>query len=236
MRSLYLLTALLAAELVVLGQPDNGTLTISAARTQALMPPDQATFDVTVFSRFESGLDQVLAALPGTGITSADLTGVVGTSPGQELQWIFVVSAPFSKMADVAATLMALQKTIGQNNSGLGLRFDLSSIQVSQEARQSHPCSFSDLVTDARAQAQRLADAAGVGAGPILSLSDGGTSGTFVGAVAPRGRFSFNSVGLVDPLVGVPAIQFFNLGLLTTALPAPASCSMVVKFKLLAQQ
>src|SRR5260370_19326045 len=55
--------------------------------------------------------------------------------------------------------------------SGLTLIFSLSRLQVSPELQQSKGCLLSDVMADARVQAQTLADAAGLAVRPIVALS-----------------------------------------------------------------
>ena len=54
---------------------ESNTLTISATRSTYLQP-DQVVFSLSVSSPVSTGLDQVVAALSGLGITSANLSGV----------------------------------------------------------------------------------------------------------------------------------------------------------------
>ncbi len=214
MASLFLATVFLA-----FGQLDSDTLTISASRS-IIVPPDQALFNVSVLSDLNTSLDQVVAALQGTGMSASNLSTVHGYSPGPvntsvtrgraSLRWYFTLLVPFTKMASVAATLTNLQKTIGQQNSGLTLIFSLSRLQVSPELQQSKGCLLSDVMADARVQAQTLADAAGLAVGPIVALSD--RSG---GQVLAGG---FNTPSLGARLQAPTGISF--VGLRT----APVSC------------
>jgi uncharacterized protein YggE len=186
--------------------------------------PDQVLFAVNVQSGLNTSLDDVVAALQGSGITAANFVGLsvspsllyVGTPAipstivAPPMQWIFSLSAPLAKIKDTIAMLTALQKSVAQQNTGLMLSFNVQGTQVSAQAQQSHPCAASDLLNDARAQAQKLADAAGLSLGGILAMS----SGTSVS-------------GSVGTSVSVSAVISFAPPVL------PSVCSMTVKFALL---
>ncbi len=199
------------------GQIESNTVRISASR-QIVVPADQAVFGVAVTSPTSVILDQILAALPGTGITSADLTGVQNYDP-VTFQWNFSLAVPLTSLTGTIATLSKLQQSIGQNNSGqnnsgLALTFSLNGTQVSPQLQASQPCSNADLIADATAQAQQLVAAAGMRLGPIRRLS--GTPS-------------------IQPSSGVNANFFsgsFSAFLLEGA-PPPVSCSLVVEFQLL---
>jgi hypothetical protein len=60
------------------------------------------------------------------------------------------------------------------NNSGLTLTFYVEGIQVSPQLQQSQPCSQAALLSDAQSWAKQVANAAGVSAGPILSIATPG--------------------------------------------------------------
>jgi len=234
MRTFFIILLLLGAQLLAFGQIDSGAITIRATRS-IIIPPDQAVLGIDVSSSFNAGLDQVVAPLQGLGITAANLSSVSGSnsaglfnvggtgtgSSNDFLDWSFQLTVPFQKMPGTVAALGALQKTIGQNNSGLSLTFYVSALQTSVEAQQAQ-CLQAALIADARAQAQKLADAAGSGVGPIWSLSDNG--GSSIGAAqAPR--------------LGVLAFATVTSVLVQTAFVTPfvssANCSLVVQFKLM---
>src|SRR5260370_31326366 len=60
-------------------QLDSNSITVSASRSGTLQP-DQALFVVSVQSDLNTSLNDVLAALQGSGITSANFSGVSGNS------------------------------------------------------------------------------------------------------------------------------------------------------------
>lgn len=197
-------------------QLDSNSITVNASRSAALQP-DQALFVVSVQSDLNTSLSDVLAALQGSGITSANFAGVstlfpslifspgtgpVTSPPAPTIQWAFDLPVPLTKTKDTLAALTALQQSIAQNNKSLKLSFSIQGTQVSQQFQQSQTCSISDLLTDARTQAQKLADASGVTLGVILAMSSQASSS----AIAAFGDFVSNSIF------------------------APAPCAVTVKF------
>ena len=114
---------------------------------------------------------------------------------------------------------MALQQAIAKANNGLTLSFYISGLQVSDALAQLQTCPFADLISDARAQAQKLAQAAGLSAGPILSINAGGSAAT-------------------PPLTAsaIDAVLSLSLLLGSVEAPAPSGCALVVKFQLLRYQ
>src|ERR1700691_5414366 len=148
------------------GQLESNTVTISATRSISLQP-DQVVYSLSVNSALNTTLDQIVAALSGLGVTSANLTGVNNNSAPQTLQWSFALAAPFPNLGATIGSLIKLQQTITQNNSGLTLTFSIAGTQVSAQLQQSQSCSNSGLIADATAQAQKLVAAAGLTLGPI---------------------------------------------------------------------
>lgn len=164
------------------GQLDSNTITVTASRS-ATLQPDQVVISVDVTSDLNTTLDDVVAALAGSGITIANFSGVNNNnyfyvnpfSPTPSMQptidWSFTLPVSLSKMKDTLAMLTALQKTIAQKNSALTLSFAVQGTQVSPQLQQSQVCSVSDLLSDARAQAQKLASAANLFLGSVLAMS-----------------------------------------------------------------
>jgi uncharacterized protein YggE len=207
---------LFLASVPAFAQLDPHTLTISANR-QINLQPDQVVFGLSVSSSVGTNLGQIVAAVAGLGITSANLTGV-NNDLAPQLQWTFTLAVPLSSLTATIGSLTNLQQTIAQNNSGLALTFEVNGTQVSAQLQQSQSCSTSDLIGDATAQAQKLATAAGMTLGPILTLS---------------------SAGLIQPAAIQPAsLVFFNPNatsvsdFLLGATSPPVTCSLVVEFQL----
>jgi hypothetical protein len=186
-RSLIICFVLSAS--LVFGQLDSNSVTVTASRGTNLQP-DQVTFSVVVQSNLNSNLDDVLAALQGSGITISNFSGInvapVGVfvvngvpSPEPGINWTFVLPVPLSKIKETTSNLNTLQQKIAKQNSGLKMLFSLQGAQVSPQLAQSQPCVMADLLADARAQAQKLASAAGLNIDTILAMS--GFAGTAQG-------------------------------------------------------
>jgi uncharacterized protein YggE len=217
------LPLLLLAAVPLFAQLESHTLTISASRSINLQP-DQVVFGLTVSSAATASLDQIVSALGGLGITSANLTGVNNYSASTTFQWNFTLAAPLANLSATIDSLAKLQQTIAQNNSGLTLTFSVNGTQVSQQLQQSQSCSNADLIADATAQAQKLAAAAGLTLGPIRELSNAPpleSSGPAYAVPVPAARFGF----------------FLNVGsfsnFLLAGVPSPVTCSLLVTFQLL---
>jgi hypothetical protein len=162
------------------GQLESNSITVSASNNTNLQP-DQAIISVYVQSGTNVGLDDVLTALQGSGITVANFSGVstsqqtltcVGTSTLTfTLQWTFSLPVPLANTKATAASLTTLQQTIAKQNNGLTLTFSITGTQISQQLAQSQTCSLAALITSATTQAQGLAAAGGLTLGSILALS-----------------------------------------------------------------
>jgi uncharacterized protein YggE len=199
---------------LLFGQVDSNTVTVTASQSVNLQP-DQVVFAVSVTASINSSLDDVLAALKGSGITIANLSGVgngslipIGILPGNPqpsatIQWSFTVGVPFSQMKATVTALTSLQQSITQANSGFTLSFSVQGTQVSSSLQLSQTCSIAGLVADATAQAQKLASAAGLNLGSILAMSSGASA---------------------------PIYSFESVGALTSQLALPQSCVLTVKF------
>lgn len=182
--SALLFTALLFTSWCSLafGQLDSNSITVTASNNASLQP-DQAIFSVTVQSPLSTGLDDVLAALQGSGITAANLSGVstnnqfgVPVPPQPTLVWSFNLPAPLANTKATVASLTTLSQNIAKANNGLALSFNIVGTQVSQQLAQSQTCSLSGLIASATTQAQALAAVGGVTLGAISALSSS-TSG-----------------------------------------------------------
>jgi hypothetical protein len=211
MRNIWLLLA--ASASLGFGQLDPYTVTISASRSTAVQP-DQIALSVYVTSGLNTGLNDVVAALPGSGITAANLYSVstLPYMPQQTLQWAFALTVPLSQIGATIATLTNLQQTVAQNNSGMTLTFATGPAQASPQLLASQSCSIPDLVADARAQAQKLADAAGLPLGQLITIQSGAP-----GSPVPE----------VISLIGAPGFPVFG-----GAGSTNFNCTIVVKFAL----
>src|ERR1700733_5585608 len=111
------------------GQLDSNSITVSVSNN-ANLQPDQAVFSVTVGSSITSGLDDVLAALQGSGITAANFTGVstqgqaiailsagpLPTTPMPAIGWTFSLPVPIANTKATVATLTTVQQNIAKLN------------------------------------------------------------------------------------------------------------------------
>jgi hypothetical protein len=182
-RSLVLAFAL--ASSLAFGQLDSNSVTVTATRSSNPQA-DQMLFGIFVDTGFDSNLTDVVALLQGAGVTAANFSNVSttqgilildpGPNPSGDLQprpileWTFGLPVPMARMKDTVSQLNALQQSIAKKG-GATMSFQVQGTQVSPQLQQSQSCSISDLLTDARAQAQKLADAAGLNLGVILALS-----------------------------------------------------------------
>src|SRR5580704_5118914 len=114
------------------GQPGSGTVTVTASNNSNPQP-DQALFSVSVNSGIGQSLDSVVTAVASAGISAANLSGLNFQSATPPLTWTFQLIVPVTQVKNTTTTLLALQKTISQNNSGLTLSFSLQGTQVSQQ-------------------------------------------------------------------------------------------------------
>jgi len=172
------LSILLFTVAVACGQISPNSVTVIATRNTALQP-DQVVFGIAVTSGVTSTRDEVIAALQGSGITAANFSNVntiqVYDSQGQTtivaLQWQFSQRVSLQAMKSTIGQMSAVQKSIAQADKGFSMSFSVQGLQVSSQAQQSQTCSLQDLIADARAQASKLASAAGKGVGAILAMS-----------------------------------------------------------------
>jgi uncharacterized protein YggE len=204
----------------MIGRPGPNSITITATRT-ANTPPDQALIAINMTSAPTANLDDITAALSAAGITGATFTGVSTTTiyvtngnqtvPQSVLEWSFSLTVSLAKLKDALAPLAAAQQTIAKQNSGLALSFYIEGAQISGQTQQAQPCSQSDLISDARTQAEKVAIAAGVISGPMLSISDSASQTAVPAYIAGD----------------------FLLGVVTSVLYSPpASCSLTAQFQL----
>lgn len=225
MRSLCLITILLAGGSLLFGQLDSDTLTIQASRTVNLTP-DQVVFSISISASPNTSLDQVVAALANLGVTAANLANVAGGTDSQSATyWDFTLAAPLARMKATIASLTALQQSIAQSSTTITLMFQIQGSQVSADLIQSQPCSMTELFAAAQAQAQSVASVAGLAVGPVMTLSN------------------LNLTPVPNQVTGAFALAGFTGSagtivqrVLTTPRSAPVTCSLIVKFKLLRYQ
>ncbi len=217
MSTRWLIIVMLAGS-PVFGQLESHTVSVTASRSINLQP-DQALLSLTVTSATIAPMDQVVSALSSLGVTAANLNGVSNSSNPPSVLWYFNMTAPLKSLTSTINSLTTLQQTITQNNSGLSLNFSVNGTQVSNQLRQSQSCSSSDLISDATAQGQKLAAAAGMSLGPLLSVSQ--VPLTVPAAIGRVGGFAELEVGA------------FTATTFVTTPPSPVTCSVSVQFRLL---
>jgi len=216
MRILFVIVLPMMFIPLAFGQLDANSITVTASRDITPGQPDQVLFSVDVMSGFDTNLDDIIAALQGSGITVTNFSGLsssflsfsvgvgIPSLPPPMLDWSFRFAVPFSSTKDTMAKLSTVQQSLAKKNTGLSISFTIIGAQVSAQSQAT--CPFSDLVADARARAQRVADAGGVAVGNILAMSS-----------------ASSSAGLI------PSV---SLGVLPATTLPPTPCSLTVKFAL----
>jgi uncharacterized protein YggE len=205
-------------------QPEPHTITITASRTLT-SPPDQVLVAIYINSGLNAGLEDISGAIAAAGISGAAFSGVgtftdYSSSPqGQSvLQWNFTLTASLAALPGTLAQLGMAQQTISKQNPALSVSFLVEGLQVSP---QSQPvCPQAGLISDATAQAQAVATAAGLSAGSILSMST---------VAVPTAALV--SAGIPAPPAGSGFGYASFLVSSVTSNPASA-CSLAVQFQL----
>jgi hypothetical protein len=85
---------------------------------------DLVVFGVTVTASINSSLDDVRAALKGSGAAIANLSGVNG---------VFAVGGPFVQMQATVASLTSLPRSIIQANRGFPFWFEFDACFSAQD-------------------------------------------------------------------------------------------------------
>jgi hypothetical protein len=162
---------LLLLPVVAMAQLTPNSVTVTASRTTETTI-DQTSFYVSVDSKTEAGLDDILAAVRGAGLTMANFHGVSYSDssyvPAADTQvtWYFSLSVPLTQMKATIGLLTGVRNSLDKDGK-YSLTFRVSSITSSTQ----QGCSFADMITDARTSASKLAGAAGLSAGAILAIS-----------------------------------------------------------------
>jgi hypothetical protein len=163
-----------------LAQTTPNSVTVTATQNTSV-PPDQAVFWISVTAPLTASQDDVLTALQGSGITLANFTNVYtvtvsnictasGCTSQQNLQWNFTWIVPYSDLKSTIQKLNGLQLALTKGDKGLALSFSVSRAQASAQS-QVAACSLTDLISSARAQALKLANAADKSLGAINNMS-----------------------------------------------------------------
>ena len=169
-------SALLLLPFLAFAQTTPNSVTVTASRNPTVSP-DQALVSASVNTPTTASLDDAVAALQGAGITSANFSSLstVQTFVGQktitQLQWSFALTPDLTALKTTLATLTGIQQAVAAKNNGTSVTFSVQGTQVSQKAAQAQPCSLADIMSDARAQAAKLAGAANMTVGSVLAVS-----------------------------------------------------------------
>jgi hypothetical protein len=144
------------------------SVTVTASRDTSVKP-DITRFTISVDAGVDASLEEVVAAASPAGVTAANFTGIsyYQLSSAQPVTWSFAVTAPLSELKARLATLTALQNSLAKDKK-FALSFVVGGSEVSP---QSQTCSLTDLIADARAQAAKLASAAGMSVGAVQAVS-----------------------------------------------------------------
>ncbi len=215
MRSLWLGILLAAVESLAFGQLDSDTLTVTVTRSVNLQP-DQIVFVIIRTTPASIGLDEVLASLKGAGITAGNFYTVFSNPGSDDLNWLFTLAVPFSKISATAAQLSA-QK----------VSFSVDGSQVSAESERAQQCSVASLMPEAKARAKKVADTAELAVGDVLTISAGNAPAVIQRLVAARPPSPVKA----DRALISSVQSFFLPNVVVTR--GPVSCFLTVKFKLL---
>ena len=212
-----LVLAAIACAPLAFAQLDSNSISVTATRYMTALP-DQAVFAVEVTAAPDVTLTQMLTPLQKVGIGVENLDGIgldfsAGLRPPDgrfAWTWSFSLPVPLSNMQDTARALAALAQSPDTASRGLRVSFFVAGVSASAARLSSLECPAAQLIADARAQAQKMASAAGSTVGPILGVSQAPVA-------IPRAAF----------LSGIPASRI-SAWFDTT----PAACAITVKFRL----
>jgi hypothetical protein len=169
---------------LALGQSATNSITVTASRNPNVQP-DQVVFRIAVDAGLDATRDDALNALQGSGITAANFQGVAtvqqydpkSQKTVSQIEWTFALPVSIANMKSTIGLLSAVQASNAKKNNGLAISFGVAGTQASAQAQQAQQCAVTDLLNDARAQAQKLAGAAGKTVGALLAMS-GATAAT----------------------------------------------------------
>jgi uncharacterized protein YggE len=191
MRTLVLILAIaVAAFAQVDGIATSGTRTVT-------LSPDEVTFNITVVTDINSTLEQAVAAVQDAGVTSKHLLGIASSeeyygpqplSRTPRLAYGFTITLPSSKLKETTDKLEAARRRIAADSGG-DVVFTLyvnATEKAVQEARQRL---VTELLAEAKTNAQFLANAAGLTLGNLLNVSENaypasGVPGPYYGSIS----------------------------------------------------
>jgi hypothetical protein len=233
MRAILLLFAFEAS---AFGQLDNNVITVTASRN-VNTPVDQAALVAYATADFNMTLDDVVAALKSTGITAANLSFVgpsqsdtfaagfpttAGVAADSTTEWGFALQIPFSALTQTLSAFASVQTSLAKSAGSMTLDYYVQGAQSSPQAA-ANSCPYPAVFADARAQAERVATAAGLALGPVVAMTDGSQS---IGLQSIAGTAA--GIPTTIYLLGTSfsgAVQGIMSGL-------TPNCALVVQFKL----
>jgi len=219
MRTLWIL---LAAATAAFGQLDTKTITITASSTPSAQTSN-ANVQVDVSLPEASTLQDAVNVVQGAGFTADNFTNVSSSyylyllptaTTAPTVDWTLSRTVSATEVPSVVAALEAATK---KQPSGT------LSYSVSNAAAPPPDCPYTGLVGAAQSQARKVADAAGVKLGGIVSIEQG----TQTQAAAAFAVFDFSAV--LSSTVLPPE----RVALIQTQLTSPIpSCSVTVRFQI----
>jgi uncharacterized protein YggE len=196
------LVLFLAAACAAFAQLDANVITVTASR-QVSVPPDQVSIAVT----FPGGDLQTLNLLTSV-FPTANLMSAGGS-------WTLTFVTPIQ---DLTASIVSLHALASENHN---VSYYVQGATVSPQAAAAQQCPYPALINDARVQAGKLASAAGVTLGQLVSMAQGNPATPAPTSVARLGDF----------LVGYVTVNPFAATVSSIlASPVDPSCSLTVQF------
>jgi hypothetical protein len=213
------LMLMLAAAAAAFGQVDSGTITITASQAVPAQS-DSASVQVQVTLPNTAGLDDALSLLQPAGFTGADWVSVstggyfvvTGAQLPPTTNWSFSKTIP---VEDVPKTVAALDGKTGQGVS----------YSVNPANPQQPECVFPALISSAQSHGARIAEAAGMKLGAIVSLEKGVQYQAVQAVYDPVVAYS-------GSVLQAERVGSFLLGAISAVAPTP-TCSLTVRFKLM---
>jgi uncharacterized protein YggE len=156
-------------------QTTANSITVTASRTISAQP-DTVVYQVDVTSSLTAAEQDILSLVQPAGIIASNLTAVntvqqysqTGQQTASGLDWSFQFLASLQNMKGTVASLSALTLSAAQTANGPTVSFSVQGTQSSTQ--QSSACPTSSLISDARTQAQTIANASSMTVGAILAM------------------------------------------------------------------
>ncbi len=193
-----LLVALSGLCAPLFAQSDGVTVTVSR---NANLNADEVYFAVAVVTDPGASLDDVLKAAQGTDISAQGLMSInlqqYGPAPNQyRLAYAFGFTVAFSKYKDTNDKLSTARRTMATLDPPMDLQIYGIGISPSETSRvQARQQLLAPLLSDARARANEVAQAAGVTLGNVVSVTEAWAVSTsaYYGMYGPIGPSTLNT-------------------------------------------